>query len=125
MKGKSNNTLNADLSLSFSKEQERINFRCKSRLPGLNLEFLVFLPPSPKFWDYRCGPPCLIYAILWTESRCSCISISTLFNELYLQLEYFVFIFPFTCLLEHCLYIYLVLIIYRTSKMGLKESGWE
>lgn len=38
-----------------------------------NLECLIFLPPSPRYWDYRCMPLHLAYAGLDAEPRAMCM----------------------------------------------------
>lgn len=40
-------------------------------MPKDDLEFLTLLPPFPKCWEYRCGPPCLAFVVQGMEPRAS------------------------------------------------------
>lgn len=69
-----------------------------------NLEFLIILTPTPRCWDYRCGPSWLVYVVLGIEARALCIlakySLSPLKDFLMFELflSYFVLFVLFYCL---------------------------
>lgn len=43
-------------------------------IAGHDLEPLIFLPPHPGRWDFRCVPPDLFYGVLGIELGALCMS---------------------------------------------------